>query len=68
MTDNILIDGGVCGIRVTRDDAYGLVELRDDSGGLLGFYDSVQDETRDGAGVLLGNGDLLQILLHDQLA
>ena len=40
------------------EDNWGISELRDDSGGLLGFYDSVLNETRDSSGVLLGNGNM----------
>ena len=66
MTGNMLMDREACGIRVTRDELYGLLEFRDGSGDLLGFYDCVQDETRDSGGVLLGNGNLLPFLLSSR--
>ena len=63
MTDKILRDRNGSVIGITKDAMDGIVELTDGSGTLLGFYNSVEDETRDSSGALVGNGNMLLILL-----
>lgn len=45
-------------------EAGGRLIARDPSGNLLGFYDKASDTTRDSAGNLLYQGNIVTLLLH----
>lgn len=63
MADKEIRDRSGTLIARTRDIANGRTELRDSYGTVLGFYDSVRDETRNSSGSLIGSGNLLMTLL-----
>lgn len=61
MTEKILQDRNGSVIGIINDTTDGITELIDRSGILLGFYDSVEDKTRDSCGILVGNGNKLLV-------
>ena len=63
MADKELRDRNGRLIGRTKDLANGRTELRDSKAQLIGFYDSVRDETRTARGELIGPGNLVMTLL-----